>query len=188
MQADVTFKTPDTVGVDRMDALRFGFHDRLERPELEADLSASSGAPNELYNGLPGYMFTFDVNRTDPTLNNVEVRRHIRKKRLGRLMGTYQGYELLAEGGKSFTFAPNMTYHGVFQLRKTTDGLVLSAELRDQKGEMTYFEYEDKGSKVNNFGMLAFHVNSKTFGSSSAPGKPDNGLKFTKVKLQILSE
>ena len=188
LQADITFKTPDTVGVDRMDALRFGFHDRLERPELEADLSASSGAPNELYNGLPGYMFTFDVNRPDPTLNNVEVRRHIRKKRLGRLMGTYQGYELLAEGGKSFTFAPNMTYHGVFQLRKTTDGLVLSAELRDQKGEMTYFEHEDKGSKVNNFGMLAFHVNSKTFGSSSAPGKPDNGLKFTKVKLQILSE
>ena len=188
LQASVVFTTPDTVGFDRMDALRFGFHDRLERAELEADLSASSGAPNEIYNGLPGYMFTFDVNRQDPALNDVEVRRHIRKKRLGRLMGTYQGYLLLAEGGNSFTFAPNTTYEGVFQIGKTANGLILSAKLQNEDGEMTRFSFEDEASNVNHFGMLAFHVNSKTFGSSSAPGKADNGLKFTHVKLEILSE
>lgn len=165
-----------------------GFHDRLERPELEADLSASSGAPNELYNGLPGYMFTFDVNREDPALNNVEVRRHIRKKRLGRLMGTYQGYKLLAEGGDSFTFAPNTTYKGIFQLRKTQTGLVLSASLSNQDGKMTSFSFEDEQSNVNHFGMLAFHVNSKTFGSSSAPDKADNGIEFSHVKLEVISE
>ena len=188
LQAKIVFTTPDTVGFDRMDALRFGFHDRLERAELEADLSASSGAPNDIYNGLPGYMFTFDVNRQDPALNNVEVRRHIRKKRLGRLMGTYQGYLLLAEGGNSFTFSPNTNYEGVFQIRKTENGLLLSAALHDEYGEMTSFSYEDEGSNVNNFGMLAFHVNSKTFGSSSAPGKDDNGITFSQVKLEILSE
>jgi len=53
---------------------------------------------------------------------------------------------------------------------------------------MTRFSYEDVESKVNNFGMLAFHVNSNTFGSSSTPGKADNGLKFRHVKLEILSE
>ena len=188
LQAEIVFTTPDTVGFDRMDAFRVGFHDRLERPELEADLSASSGAPNELYNGLPGYMFTFDVNREEPGLNNVEIRRHIRKKRLGRLMGTYQGYLHLAEGGQSFTFRPNTTYKGLFQLQKTQTGLVLSAELSNEEGEMTRFSYEDVESKVNNFGMLAFHVNSNTFGSSSTPGKADNGLKFRHVKLEILSE
>ncbi len=188
LQAIVAFTTPDTVGSDRMDALRFGFHDRLERAELEADLSASSGAPNELYNGLPGYMFTFDVNRDDPTLNNVEVRRHIRKKRLGRLMGTYQGYKLLAEGGDSFTFKPNTTYQAVFKLRKTEAGLLLSATLLNQDGEMTSFSYNDEQSNVNNFGMMAFHVNSKTFGSSSTPEKDDNGIKFSHVKLEVLSE
>ena len=188
LQAEITFTTPETVGFDRMDAFRVGFHDRLERPELEADLSASSGAPNELYNGLPGYMFTFDVNREDPALNNVEVRRHIRKKRLGRLMGTYQGYKLLAEGGDSFTFAPNTTYNGVFQLRKTETGLVLSASLSNQDGEMTSFSFEDEQSNVNHFGMLAFHVNSKTFGSSSAPEKADNGIEFSHVKLEVLSD
>jgi len=121
-------------------------------------------------------------------LNNVEVRRHIRKKRLGRLMGTYQGYLLLAEGGNSFTFLPNTTYEGVFQIRKTENGLLLSAALHDENGEMTSFSYEDEGSNVNNFGMLAFHVNSKTFGSSSAPGKDDNGITFSQVKLEILPE
>ena len=188
LKATVTFKTPETVGFDRMDALRFGFHDRLERAELEADLSASSGAPNEIYNGLPGYMFTFDVNRQDPALNNVEVRRHIRKKRLGRLMGTYQGYALLAEGGQSFTFEPNSQYVGHFKIRKTEKGLELSAELLGENGQMTEFSYEDVDSDVNNFGMLAFHVNSKTFGSSSTPGKQDNGLKFTHVRVEILSK
>ena len=188
LQATIAFTTPQTVGVDRMDALRFGFHDRLERPELEADLSASSGAPNDIYNGLPGYMFTFDVNRDDPALNNVEVRRHIRKKRLGRLMGTYQGYKLLAEGGDSFTFKPNHDYIVQLRLRKTKTGIELHGKLNGQEGEMTSFAYLDEGSEVNHFGMMAFHVNSKTFGSSSAPDKPDNGLKFTQVKLEILEE
>ena len=188
LQATVTFTTPETVGFDRMDAFRVGFHDRLERSELEADLSASSGAPNPLYNGLPGYMFTFDVNREDPVLNNVEVRRHIRTKRLGRLMGTYQGYKLLDEGGDSFTFSPNSTYTGIFQILKTDKGLKLSAVLQNDAGEITSFSHQDEGSTVNNFGMLSFHVNSKTFGTSSTPDKQDNGVDFTHVKLEILTE
>ena len=64
--ATFTFNTGKTVGFDRQDAFRIGLHDRLQRPELETDLSASSGAPNETFNGLPGYMVTFDVNRNDP--------------------------------------------------------------------------------------------------------------------------
>ena len=185
LKATVQFVTPETVGFDRMDALRIGFHDRLERQELEADLSASSGAPNSLYDGLPGYMFTFDVNRADPTLNNVDLRRHIRTKRLGRLMGTYKGYELLEEGGSSFTFEPNTAYTAILSILKTEDGLEFSAILNSEAGQLTSFRYLDEGSTVNNFGMLAFHVNSKTFGSSSSPDKPDNGLDFTRVTLEV---
>ena len=51
-------------------------------------------------------------------------------------MGTYQGYELLAEGGKSFTFAPNTGITGCFQLRKTTDGLVLSAGASNGRNDL----------------------------------------------------
>ena len=187
LRATFTFVTPATVGFDRQDAFRIGLHDRLQRPALEADLSASSGAPNETYNGLPGYMVTFDVNRKDPTLNNVEVRRHIRSKRLGRLMGTYQGYELLAEGGDSFSFTNDTTYIGEISLTKMEDGMMISAQLSDSQ-TMTEFSHLDKTSAVNNFGMLAFHVNSKTFGSSSTPGKSDNGIEFTNVRLEVFDK
>jgi hypothetical protein len=37
-----------------------------------------------------------------------------------------------------------------------------------------------------NFGMLAIHANSKTFGSSKKPNTPDNGIDFTRVKLEVL--
>lgn len=188
LKATFTFTTPETVGFDRQDALRVGFHDRLERKGLEMDLSASSSGPKEIYNGLPGYMLTFDVNRADPALNNVEVRRHIRTKREGRLMGTYKGYKLLAEGGKSFTFEAGKTYTGVATIAKSAEGLEISGTLSSEQGEMTSFSYFDEGSMVNNFGMLAFHVNSKTFGSSGSPGKADNGIDFSRVTLEIVEE
>lgn len=187
LKASFTFATPVTVGFDRQDAFRVGFHDRLERAELEADLVASSGTPNEIYNGLPGYMVTFDVNREDPALNNIDIRRHIPIKTIGRLMGTYKGYDLLAEGGPSFMFEPNRTYSGVVSLTKTNAGLEISSELSNEDGVITNFSHLDPDSIVNNFGMMAFHVNSKTFGFSSSPGETDNGIEFSNVKLEILA-
>ena len=186
IQARFTFETPQTVGFDRQDAFRVGFHDRLERAELEQDLSASSGGPNPLYNGLPGYMITFDVNREDPALNNVDIRKHRVTRQVGRLMGTYQGYDLLAEGGDSFVFEPNQTYSGVATLSKTVEGLEISGELSNEQGVMTQFAYVDQESLVNNIGMLSFHVNSRTFGASAMPERPDNGVTFKQVTIEIL--
>lgn len=188
IKASFTFTTPETVGKDRQDAFRVGLHDRLERADLEQDLSASSSAPNKLYNALPGYMVTFDVNRADPTLNNVDVRKHVRIKEVGRLMSTYQGYELLAEGGESFTFEPNTTYNGDVIIEKTAAGLTISGTLNNEAGQMTTFTHTDEGSDVNNFGMLSFHVNSSTFGSSGTPEQADNGATFSNVKVEILGE
>ena len=186
LKASFTFTTPETVGVDRQDALRVGLHDRLERAELEADLSASSGSPNPIYNALPGYMVTFDVNRDDPALNNVEVRKHDRTREIGRLMGTYKAYKLLGEGGDSFTFEANKTYSGSMTIEKTDKGLVVAGSLSNESGPMTSFSYVDEGSEVNNIGMLSFHVNSKTFGSSGSPDKPDNGIDFSNVRVEVL--
>ena len=188
IRATFTFTTPMTVGVDRQDAFRVGLHDRLERAGLEADLSASSGSPNKIYNGLPGYMVTFDVNREDASLNNVDIRRHVPIETVGRLMGTYQGYELLAEGGDSFTFEAGRVYTGIITMTKTGTGLDISAEMRNETGVMTAFRHADTDSLVNNFGMLSFHVNSRTFGSTSTPGRPDNGIEFSRVKVEILNE
>jgi hypothetical protein len=36
--------------------------------------------------------------------------------------------------------------------------------------------------------MLSFHVNSKTFGSSSTVDEPDNGVTFSNVKVEVVAE
>ena len=48
------------------------------------------------------------------------------------------------------------------------------------------FSTIDEGSTVNFFGMLAFHVNSKAFGSANSPDQPDNGIDFSSVRLEVL--
>ena len=53
---------------------------------------------------------------------------------------------------------------------------------------LSEFSQIDAHSDVNNFGMLAFHVNSKTFGSSKKKDTPDNGLTFKSVRVEILPQ
>lgn len=187
LKASFTFTTPTTIGADRLSALRVGLHDKLERVELEEDQQASSGIPNEIYNGLPGYMVDFDVNPLDAAAANVEIRKH-RNDIIGRLMGTYKAYDPLAAGGETYRFEPNQTYQGVVSVSKRKDGLEITASLANDGGEVTRFNHFDAASDVNNFGMLSFHVNSKTFGSTNAKGNEDNGITFNNVRLEILQE
>ena len=93
----------------------------------------------------------------------------------------------MAEGGDSFSFTNDTTYIGEISLTKMEDGMMISAQLSDSQ-KMTEFSHLDKTSAVNNFGMLAFHVNSKTFGSSSTPGKSDNGIEFTNVRVEVFDK
>ena len=51
------------------------------------------------------------------------------------------------------------------------------------EGEMVVEQSADAVAVANNFGMLAFHVNSKNFGSSKAADSPDNGIEFSNVTL-----
>ena len=62
LKASFTFETPATTGHDRGAAFRVGLFDTLGRGALEGDLSASSKSPNATYDGLPGYLITYDVN------------------------------------------------------------------------------------------------------------------------------
>src|SRR5688572_30355083 len=69
--ATYTFRTPATVGTGGTNGFRVGLFDTLDRAELDAEISASSGSPNAVYGwgtavggpgtaGLPGYMFDMD--------------------------------------------------------------------------------------------------------------------------------
>ena len=185
LQASFTFTTPATIGEDRDSAFRIGLYDKLGRSALEGDLSASSKSPNVLYDGLPGYMIDFDINLADPAAANVDIRKH-KQDTQGRLLGTTKGYQRLGGGGSPYQFEPNQTYTGIMSLKKVEEGALISGTLTQAGDELSTFEFLDQGSDVNAFGMLAFHVNSKTFGASKEPNKPDNGLDFSNIRLEVL--
>ncbi len=185
LRASFVFTVPETVGVDRDSAFRVGIYNKLRRAELEGDLSASSKSPNVAYDGLPGYMIDFDIGMTDAATANIAIRRH-NDDAQGRLLGTTKGYTQIGSGGEPYTFVPGATYTGTMALTRGADGIEISGTLSQDGALLSGFSYLDEGSEVNDFGMLAFHVNSKTFGASKDPGTPDNGLTFSDVRVEVL--
>ncbi|MCW5615197.1 MAG: polysaccharide lyase family 7 protein [Rhodocyclaceae bacterium] len=185
LKATFNFTTPATVGSDIDSALRVGIYDKLGREQLESDQSASSNAPNAAYDGLPGYMIDFDVNPADAAAANIDVRKH-KQDTQGRLLGTTKGYERLAGGGLPYQFAPNTAYSGTIAVQRLANGVKITGTLSQEGKLLSEFSTIDEGSTVNNFGMLAFHVNSKAFGSANSPDQPDNGIDFSSVRLEVL--
>ena len=185
LQATFTFTTPDTIGQDRDSAFRIGLYDKLGRGDLEGDLSASSKAPNVTYDGLPGYMIDFDVNLANPDDANIDIRKH-KEDTQGRLLGTTKGYQRLGGGGSPYQFEPNQTYTGTMAITRQADGVEIVGSLSHEGAVISTFSISDKGSDLSTLGMLAFHVNSKTFGASKERDTPDNGLDFTNVRIEVI--
>lgn len=185
LKASFTFTTPATIGVKRDSAFRVGLYDKLGRTELEGDLSASSKKPNKSYDGLPGYMIDFDINLPDPTKANINIRKH-KDVTQGRLLGTTKGYKSLGGGGAPYKFEPEQTYTGSIAIQKLSAGIVISGSLSQDGKVLSEFSITDAEGDLSALGMLAFHVNSKTFGSSKKKDTPDNGIDFKNVKVEVL--
>ncbi|RVU83307.1 hypothetical protein EOL70_16385 [Leucothrix sargassi] len=185
ISAAFTFTTPKTMGTNRDSALRVGLYNKLGREALEGDLSASSKKPNTNYDGLPGYMIDYDVNLKDPTKANINIRKH-KDATTGRLLGTTKGYKDLGAGGNGYQFVPEQSYTGTIAIQKLAKGVKVSGSLSQSGNTLSEFSVTDEESDVNDFGMLAFHVNSKTFGSSKKKDTPDNGIDINNLKVEIL--
>jgi len=185
LKATFTFTTPKTLGTKRGSAFRVGLYDKLGRAELEGDLSASSKKPNKTYDGLPGYMVDFDVNLKNASKADIEIRKH-KDDTQGRLLGTTKGYECIGKGGNAYQFAPEQTYTGSISLKKVSAGVEVSGSLSQDGKLLSEFAAADEESRVTSLGMLAFHVNSKMFGSSKKKDTPDNGIDFSNVKIEVL--
>ena len=71
-------------------------------------------------------------------------------------------------------------------IKNAADGVQISGSLNHEDKALSEFSLLDEGSDINNFGMLAFHVNSKTFGSSKEADTSDNGLDFKNIKVEVL--
>jgi len=137
------------------------------------------------YDGLPGYMIDFDVNLADASAANIDIRKH-NEDTQGRLLGTTKGYTRLGGGGEPYQFEPGQTYTGVLSAKLVGGGVEIAGTLSKGGEVLSSFTQLDEGSDISTFGMLAFHVNSKTFGSSKERETPDNGLDFTNVKIEVL--
>jgi len=128
-------------------------------------------------------MIDFDINLKDAASANIDVRKHNVDEQ-GRLLGTTKGYTRLG-GGSAYQFEPETTYTGTLSIRKGAEGVTISGSLSQSGETVSEFSFTDEGSELSSIGMLAFHVNSKTFGSSKKVDTPDNGLDFTNIKLEV---
>jgi len=182
--ATYTFTVPQTIGSNKESSFRVGLYNKSGRQGLDRDISSSSKKPSPLFNGLHGYMIDYDVNLNNASKANIDIRK--KSAPTGRLLGTTKGYKHLGGGGNPYTFAPGQTYIGSISLKNVPTGVQVTGTLRNSSRQvLSTFTAVDRGMTTNNIGMLALHVNSKTFGSSKKVNTPDNGLDFRNVKVEV---
>jgi hypothetical protein len=196
IKATYTFRTPATVAGSVGSAVfRAGLFDTLGRSGLDADVSASSGTPNQVYGwgtaaggpgtaGLPGYMMDMDTGANA----DLNFRQHDAGTvtPTGRLMGTTTGFTNIPSSGPdgAYLLQPNTTYTGSLMLTRTgaTD-MLITGTLTTPSGTATHSVPDAFDSA--SYGMLAFWANSNIFGSSATPNTPDNGIDFSNVLIQF---
>jgi len=185
LRATFSFTTPATVGTAVSTGFRVGFFDTTGHPGLAADLTASSGSPNANYNNLLGYMFDWDVNLA--TGNNTQFRERTNGLS-GQLLATTGDFQNVGSGGGvNYTFSPNTAYVGVFTLtRSGATSLDLTATLSQGSSQLTTHTATDSTASTTTFGLLGFHANSSTFGSSATPNTADNGIDFSNIKIELI--
>jgi hypothetical protein len=184
LRATYTFTTPTTVGINQSAPFRVGFFDTTGHPGLAADITASSGSPNPVYNNLFGYMMDLDVNTGT---ENIAFRERSNAGS-GQLLATTADYTTLATGGSTYSFAANTTYTGVLTITRTgANSLDLSASLFQGATQLSTFTTSDATASTTTFGLLGFHVNSATFGSVNTVNTPDNGIDFSNITIELLS-
>ncbi|MEM8782124.1 MAG: PEP-CTERM sorting domain-containing protein [Planctomycetota bacterium] len=186
-----TFTTPDTVG-NRSTGFRVGLFDSLGRAGLDDNVSSSSGSPSDLFGWgvasggpgtqtLPGFMHDIDVNNGPDSDLNFREHTVNTVTGTGRLMSTTTGFSNISPSGpdEGDFWAPNTTYNGTLtvQLISATE-LAYTATING----ITHSVVDDTIDS-NTFDMLAFHMNSRTFGSTNAQGEPDNGLDFSNISV-----
>ena len=184
LTATYTFTTPATVSSAGVGTgFRAGFFDTTGKPGLAADLSASSGSPNAIYNNLSGYMTDLDVN----TATSDVALRERTNAASGQLLAATGDYTALGNGGTvGYAFAANTSYTGVFSITRTAAGLDLTGSISQGASLLSTFTASDATASTTSFGMLGFHANSNTFGSSNTVNAADNGIDFSNIRIDFI--
>jgi hypothetical protein len=181
LRLSYTFSTPDTIGVDRDASLRVGLFN-----SGGADLARGGFASREtVWNTVLGYMQDFDVGIVTKDPADISFRESLVARTTDRLMGTTVDYTTIGGGGVSYDFFDNSTYTGTFEITRTgLDELTLSGTLSLGETELSATSVTTTAG-IFEFDLLAFHVNSNTFGSTADGGVADNGIDFANVTLVL---
>jgi hypothetical protein len=101
----------------------------------------------------------------------------------GRLLGTTTGFASISPSGPdgAYVFTPNTTYVGSLEIMRIS---ATEVRVTGTLGTATHFVTDIFDS--TDIGLLAFWANSNTFGSSSTPNTPDNGIDFTNVTIEYI--
>jgi hypothetical protein len=105
----------------------------------------------------------------------------------GQLLATTVDYSSLGDSPNvGYSFLASTTYKGIFSIKRTDEGLELTSTLNQETTQLDTFTVAETNSTTSTFGLLAFHVGSSTFGSSSTVGQPNNGIDFTNVVIEYI--
>jgi hypothetical protein len=194
IRATFAFTTPVTVGAAVDAGFRMGLF-KNNGTSLATDITASSGSPSTLWQGVAGYMFDADVRNDGAGDLAIRERQLQADANTGRLLGTTSAFNSLGNGGSTFSISASTAYIGEYTILRTgTDSVSITATLSlDGGGVISTFSTSDDSTTgvagaptTFDFDAIGFHVNSFTFGSSSTVGAADNGIDFTNVKVELI--
>lgn len=178
--ASFTFSTPATIGSGKSGAIRIGLFDSNGG---SIHTQTGNGSSDAAWNSVLGNMVDLDV----ATSGSENFQFRSKGTTTGnKLLGTTSGFVSQGSGGEdtNYSFAANTSYTGTYTIEMT--GLSewqISSSLND--GTINDFEIRTVDSLVtSNYDILAFHVNSNTFGSTNGSGSADNGIDFQNVTLE----
>ena len=189
LKATVTFETPATVSTGG-DDLRIGLFDHLERiasDQLGQNTSYSTGSPNPLFNGLPGYRVELDVESADPA-TDLDIRKS-NPSDTGRLIATNDEFTAFTSGPDiGYVFEPNSVYTVTFIFQATTgNGLNITTDFIDADGNNISSQTVSDATPFSySFGMLAMGASTDAFGSTNINGVPDNGIDILKFGVELI--
>lgn len=182
LTATYNFTTPTTIGSSTA-SFRVGLFDSNgETVHTQDGLSSTNAA----WNNVTGNAFDMDVN--SGATNNLQFREK-GVTTTARLLGSTSGMTSQGSGGDSYTFTANTAYTGTYAIAKTgASEWQITATLSDGGGLLSEETRTITSIVTSDYDILAFHVNSNTFGSVNTNNVADNGIDFQSVNLQFVPE
>ncbi|MEN8853371.1 MAG: PEP-CTERM sorting domain-containing protein [Akkermansiaceae bacterium] len=181
--ATFNFTTPVTIAtVAKGGAFRIGLFNSNGETIHTQDGNSSQDAA---WNNVLGNMVDLDVNTAGS--ENFQFREKPAGLIGNRLLGTTSGFVSQGSGGEptNYVFAANTSYTGTYSIEQTgASEWMIRSSLDD--GVTSDFEIRTVTSlNTSSYDILAFHVNSATFGSVNSSGVADNGIDFQNVTLEF---